>query len=132
MPAPTRRIVAGLALTLLLAGFGLTACGSSGDSGDADLVEGVSKDVDAVDNSFQPGEITVQAGTEIVFSNRGRNDHNIVPADPDQDWGIAVDDFKPGTTADPVRFTEPGTYGYYCSIHGTPTAGMTGTITVEG
>ena len=25
---------------------------------------------------------------------------------------------------------EPGEYAYYCSIHGTKTAGMTGTVTV--
>ncbi len=130
MPAPRRRIVAGLALTLVVGGLGLTACGSSGD--DVELVEGVTENVDALDNSFAPEEITVQAGTEIVFTNRGRNDHNVIPADPDQDWEITVEDFKPGTEVAPIAFDEPGTYGFYCSIHGTATAGMIGTITVEG
>lgn len=132
MPAPRRRVVAGLALTLLIAGLGLTACGSDGGGSDTSLVEGVTENVDALDNSFSPEEITVQAGTEIVFTNRGRNDHNVIPADPDQDWEIPVEDFKPQSEGTSVRFTEPGTYTYYCSIHGTPTAGMTGTITVEG
>ena len=27
-------------------------------------------------------------------------------------------------------FTEPGVYDYYCSIHGTTTAGMVGSVTV--
>lgn len=132
MRAPTRRLTAGLALTLLVGGLGLTACGSDGGGSDTTLVEGVTENVDALDNSFAPEELTVAAGTEIVFTNRGRNDHNVIPADPDQDWSIEVDDFKPGTEATPVRLTEPGTYGFYCSIHGTPTAGMIGTITVEG
>jgi plastocyanin len=129
-PTPNRRLLGLAAVTLLLAGLGLTACGSSGD--DVELVEGVTENVDALDNSFAPEEITVQAGTEIVFTNRGRNDHNVIPADPDEDWEIPVEDFKPGSEGRPVRFTEPGTYDYYCSIHGTATAGMTGSITVEG
>ncbi len=127
---PHRRLLGLAAVSLLLAGLGLTACGSTGD--DVELVEGVTENVDALDNSFAPEEITVQAGTEIVFTNRGRNDHNVIPADPDQDWEITVEDFKPQSEGTPVRFTEPGTYDYYCSIHGTATAGMIGSITVEG
>ena len=124
-----RRLLGLTATTLLLAGLGLTACGG-GD--DVELVEGVTENIDALDNSFAPEEITVQAGTEIIFTNRGRNDHNVIPADEDQDWTIEVEDFKPGAPPVPVRFTEPGTYDYFCSIHGTATAGMIGSITVEG
>ena len=116
------------AAVVLLGGLGLTSCGKD----EVELVEGVTENVDAVDNSFAPEAINVQAGTEVVFTNRGRNDHNVVPADDDQDWAIAVDDLKPGTEAAPIAFDEPGTYDYFCSIHGTATAGMTGTITVEG
>lgn len=133
MPASSRtirrRLVAAVA-ALLVGGLALTACGS--DGGDVELVEGVTENVDALDNSFAPEEITIPAGAEIVFTNRGRNDHNVVPVDEDQDWTIEVDDFKPGAPPIPVRFTEPGTYDYFCSIHGTATAGMTGSITVEG
>lgn len=133
MPASSRTICRRLAATvvaLLVGALALTACGSDGS--DVELVEGVRENVDALDNSFAPEEITIPAGAEIVFTNRGRNDHNVVPADEDQDWTIEVDDFKPGAPPTPVRFTEPGTYDYFCSIHGTATAGMTGSITVEG
>ncbi len=133
MPASSRTIrrrLAATAAALLVGGLALTACGS--DGGDVELVEGVTENVDALDNSFAPEEITIPAGAEIVFTNRGRNDHNVVPVDEDQDWTIEVDDFKPGAPPTPVRFTEPGTYDYFCSIHGTATAGMTGSITVEG
>ena len=127
---PHRRLLGLAATTLLVAGLGLTACGGGGD--DVELVEGVQEDVDALDNSFAPEEITIPAGTEILVANRRRNDHNVIPADPDEDWTIEVDDFKPGAPPTPVRFTEPGTYDYFCSIHGTATAGMIGSITVEG
>ncbi len=133
MPASSRTVRRRLAATvaaLLVGALALTACGS--DGGDVELVEGVRENVDALDNSFAPEEITIPAGAEIVFTNRGRNDHNVVPVDQDQDWTIEVDDFKPGAPPTPVRFTEPGTYDYFCSIHGTATAGMTGSITVEG
>ena len=128
MPASSRTIRRRLAATvaaLLVGALALTACGSDGG-------ESVRENVDALDNSFAPEEITIPAGAEIVFTNRGRNDHNVVPVDEDQDWTIEVDDFKPGAPPTPVRFTEPGTYDYFCSIHGTATAGMTGSITVEG
>jgi plastocyanin len=31
----------------------------------------------------------------------------------------------------PVTFTEAGTYTFFCSVHGTATSGMHGTITVR-
>ena len=83
----------------------------------------------AIDNSFRPEQITVAAGTEVVWTNSGRNDHNVVPVDPDQDFGVDTDDFGPG---DEYRFTfeGPGTYRYFCSLHGNATSGMTGVVEV--
>lgn len=97
----------------------------------------------ALDNSFRPLEYEISAGTEVVFENRGRNDHNILPdqvgnddeltallADGKQDvWGVASTDFAPGNTYSHV-FATPGTYTFYCSIHGSPGAGMYGTLVV--
>lgn len=120
----------------------LGACGddSSDDTGDggaldqgstpASLVEGVEVGVSAIDNTFRPEEIEIEAGTEVVWTNDGRNDHNVLPAEGDE-WGVEVDDFAP----DGVyrhRFTETGTYSYYCSLHGTTEKGMVGTIVVTG
>ena len=47
------------------------------------------------------------------------------------EWGVTVDDFQPGDTFSHV-FSEPGEYRYYCSIHGSDTVGMVGTITITG
>ena len=44
-------------------------------------------------------------------------------------WGAATEDFKPGADYTWV-FTAPGTYAYYCTIHGTKDAGMIGTVVV--
>jgi plastocyanin len=84
--------------------------------------------VTALDNSFRPENIEVAAGTEVVWTNKGRNEHNILHVEGD-DWGVDVDDFQPGA-AYSHTFDEAGVYGYYCSIHGTTSAGMIGTIVV--
>lgn len=92
---------------------------------------GESVTVQVIDNSFRPPELDVAAGTEVVFENRGRNDHNVLPkGDPTGSaWGVQKEQFAPGASYAHV-FTEPGTYAYYCSIHGTDAVGMVGTITV--
>ncbi len=87
--------------------------------------------VRSLDNTFRIADIEVAAGTEVWWVNGGRNDHNVLPVDESQDWGIATADFTPG---DEYRhlFDVPGTYLYYCSIHGTKTVGMIGSVTVLG
>jgi plastocyanin len=78
-----------------------------------------------------PQVTEVAAGTEIVFTNNGRNPHNVVPeGDPKATtWGVLEAAFDPTDTYSQV-FDRPGTYVYYCTIHGSVTAGMVGTITV--
>ena len=84
--------------------------------------------VDAIDNTFRPESIEVPAGTEVEWTNVGRSSHDVLPVDED-DWGAPAGSFEP----DDVyrhRFVEPGTYAYYCSLHGTTTQGMVGTVVV--
>jgi plastocyanin len=85
--------------------------------------------VEALDNSFRTTRQQVAAGTDVMFVNLGRNVHNIVPAGGSSDWGVVQEQFGPGGSYR-VRFTEPGVYPYYCSIHGNETAGMIGEIEV--
>lgn len=87
--------------------------------------------ITALDNNFLPQQISVVAGTEVVFTNNGRNPHNVLPADDPKatTWGALEAAFQPKAVYSHV-FDRPGTYVYYCSIHGTPKAAMFGTITV--
>lgn len=87
--------------------------------------------VQALDNSFRPETVTVSVGTEVLFDNRGRNDHNVLPSDGGDEWGVQVEEFRPGDQYT-VTFDEPGEYPYYCSIHGTADVGMIGTVVVTG
>ena len=100
-------------------------------SGSGVAPNGESVTVQVIDNSFRLAELSITAGTEVVFENRGRNDHNVLPkGDPTGSaWGVQKEQFAPGASYAHV-FAEPGTYAYYCSIHGTDAVGMVGSITV--
>jgi len=113
---------------------------------------GVEIRVIAIDNIFRPELIEVVVGDDVVWENRGMNEHNILsiegpaPGSPVGDsesigwfktaddvlsWGVTTTDFQPGDTFT-YRFAEPGEYRYYCAIHGTARVGMVGTIVVTG
>lgn len=108
----------------------ILACGTSEV---AQTGAGTVVTIESLDNVFRPEVIEIEPGTEVVWVNRGRNAHDVVPTGdgPDNDWGIALSEFTPGTSYSHV-FTEPGEYPYYCSAHGTKTRGMIGTIVVNG
>ena len=128
-----------VAALVAVAAVVLVGCGDdSGDSSsgdqerpaDAVFLEGDDVEILAIDNVFQPEDAAVAAGTTVRWTNNGRNDHNIIPEDEDAAWRVEAEDFVPG---DEVEFTfdEPGTYRYFCSIHGTIDVGMIGTLTIE-
>ena len=119
-------------LTVLVLGSAATlaACGEDGASasGSSVVATGVVVPVVALDNSFRPQALEVHVGDTVSWENRGNNDHNVLSIEGE--WGVEVTEFAPGAVYTHV-FTEPGQYGYYCSIHGSQQAGMVGTITVE-
>ena len=147
---PARRTVLAL-LALLAAAGGAAACGG-GDSegtggasgGDGDglasegdapeppddvvVIDGTAATVQSLDNTFRAPDIQVEPGTTVTWTNDGRNEHDVLPVDGDA-WGVEVEGFQPGDAYEHT-FTEPGVYDYYCSIHGTTSAGMVGSVTV--
>ena len=83
----------------------------------------------ARDNTFVAQYVEVSPGTTVTFANKGQQPHDVLPAVKGTFTGIQPEDFQPGDSGK-VTFDEPGDYSYYCSLHGTPTKGMTGTIRV--
>ena len=88
---------------------------------------------------FVPQQLTVVAGDTVTWVNRTGAEHTVVRCKPAACNGVsggsATSSFAPGTVGAAQgatfshTFTEPGTYVYYCTIHGY--AGMHGTITVS-
>jgi plastocyanin len=66
--------------------------------------------------AFSPKQLSVKAGTTVVWSNDSGTTHNITSdaGDP-ATFTLPVDD---GNTVS-FTFTKPGTYPYHCSIHPT-------------
>ena len=81
------------------------------------------------DNAFEPRNIRVDAGTEIVFELVGRNAHNVLPGVEGAFPEITDPDLVAGDAALVVEAA--GDVPYYCSLHGTATIGMTGYIVAE-
>lgn len=153
------RPMLGLAVAALTFALAAAACGSgddssaglsggqggsdtttAGGSADPDItlpdeivdLTGDPAEVQAIDNTFEAQGVRVPPGTTIRWTNQGRQDHDVVPAgetEPET-WGADVDDFHPGDSYEHT-FTEPGTYNYYCTIHGTEAKGMVGVVVVE-
>ena len=101
------------------------ATGSTGPVGDS-IAPSQTVTVQAIDNTFRPDLIEIAPGTEVVWVNRGRNDHDLMT---DLGFGVTAAEFGPGDEYRHV-FTEPGEYPYHCTIHGTPEVGMIGTVVV--
>lgn len=75
---------------------------------------------------FSPEELTVPAGSTVVWSNTGTLAHTVTADDDSFDSGI----LEPGETFTQT-FNEPGEYQYYCEFHGDPgMLGMAGVIIV--
>ncbi|HLB61187.1 MAG TPA: plastocyanin/azurin family copper-binding protein [Actinomycetota bacterium] len=86
----------------------------------------IAASVSMVDSAFDPADVTVEAGETITWSNDGALPHTATADDGSFDTGT----LDPGDS-DSVRIDEPGTYPYYCTLHGAPGGiGMAGTITV--
>jgi plastocyanin len=81
------------------------------------------------DNFFSPADLSVTAGTTVTWNW----------ADAFAPHNVAPDATQPARSGDPVTaphqysftFDTPGTYRYYCEVHGGPNGtGMSGIIEV--
>ncbi len=79
--------------------------------------------VSMLDDRFDPPTLTVQAGSTVVWTNRGVNPHTSNSDAVLWDSGI-----KSSGQAYSRTFDTPGTFSYNCAIH--RALGMVGTLTV--
>jgi plastocyanin len=84
--------------------------------------------VEVGDNFYRPKELDIVAGTKVTWTNEGKILHNVTPDKKKQKFGTKT--LARGKSYS-YTFKKPGTYGYYCSFHGSPGSGQYGTIVVE-
>jgi plastocyanin/glucose/arabinose dehydrogenase len=77
--------------------------------------------------AFQPMDLTLPVGTTVTWTNNDSVAHSVTWDDKTVDSGL----FGQGETFS-YTFTTAGTYPYYCIPHGSPGAGMHGSVTVTG
>jgi plastocyanin/glucose/arabinose dehydrogenase len=77
--------------------------------------------------AFVPQSITVATGTTVTWTNTDLIQHTVTWDDRSVDSGLLSE----GQTFSHT-FDQPGTYGYFCIPHGSPGAGMFGTVVVTG
>lgn len=76
-----------------------------------------------IDNfTFQPQNVTVQAGTTVTWTNRDDIPHTVVSND-----GVFKSKVRDTDETFSYTFTKAGTYKYFCSLH----PKMTGTVIVQ-
>ena len=98
-------------------------------NGDPDTPEncaGVQATIHISGMSFSPSTVTIDAGQPVCWTWSAPIQHNVKADDGS---------FTSGTPASNGNFqrtfTTPGTYGFYCQVHGSLTGGMRGTIVVR-
>lgn len=99
--------------------------GGDGPNGDGDPVATTS--VSVRDDFFEPMEITASAGATVTWTWEGNDQHNVT-------WVSANLPNSQTQSSGSHQVTLPsdgGQLDYYCTIHGTPTSGMRGSVSVE-
>jgi plastocyanin len=83
--------------------------------------------VDMGDNTYTPNKITVPVGATVSWPQKGQRPHTVTADDSSFDSG----QLDPGAAAFQFTFEEPGTYPYFCTLHGGKGGeGMAGSIIV--
>jgi plastocyanin len=105
-----------------------TGAGAPNTGGSSTQAQPASQSVNMVNTSFNPKQITVKAGTTVVWTNKDTMAHTVTADNNSFDSG----NLNPGDTFK-FTFTKAGTFPYHCKYHGGPNGqGMSGTIIVTG
>ena len=82
---------------------------------------GTTQTVNVQDNSYEPNNLTIQAGATVTWMNRGQRTHTVT-----FDVGRDSGDIAPGGSFS-ATFPHAGTYRYHCHHH----PDMRGTVVVR-
>jgi plastocyanin len=102
-----------IALALALVAFALALAGLRGESASAGGTAQTSTAATVGINGFayHPPTLRIAAGSKVTFSNSSRVTHTATRA-----GSFSTGHIKPGNSVS-VRFKQPGTFAYHCTIH---------------
>ncbi len=104
--------LAGIAVVIALAG-----CGTSGSSARPAAQAAPAAAVTIQTFQFQPGELTVQVGTRVTWTNQDAITHTVTSGTPEARDGRFNSPLAGQGTKFAYTFTQPGTYPYFCDRH---------------
>lgn len=104
-----RLTVAAAALAALATGL---AVGQSALAAGDTRVLMVDNEPDLTNWHFEPAEVTVPAGSTVVWHNKGKEEHSVTADNKSFDSG-----WKPKGGNYQRTFTRPGNYAYHCAPH---------------
>lgn len=90
--------------------------------------------VQVINNAFQPANAQLTAGGTVTFEwASGAGPHNVTPVAPNT-IPASANPAPPGTHDAPYSFSAnfptTGVYAFFCGVHGAPSSGMHGSVTV--
>lgn len=96
-------------------------------------------DVAVIDDAYDPPTIEVTAGDTVEWTHTGSNPHTVTADDGSFDSHPECETFADSADGNCMEqgdtyaetFEAPGEYPYHCRIHGSPGAGMAGTVIVQ-
>jgi plastocyanin len=91
---------------------------------------GTDATVDVADDVFNPTATSVDVGESVTWEWQGSNTHNVTFVNP-INGGSAPASATQATGTYSLTFSTAGDFDYYCTIHGTPTSGMRGSVAVQ-
>jgi plastocyanin len=110
--------------SILLAALVAAAACSDDNGGDGGPGPDPEGDILVENNSFDPSSLEVTQGTSVVWAwSSGGVTHNVTFDDGEQSGNRADGTYT-------RTFATAGTYPYHCTIHGSATSGMRGSVTV--
>lgn len=99
---------------------------------------GTTVEAEVVDTAFKPATLKISVGTTVEWVQTGLAPHSVTAADGSFDSSPDCGSIRADECLGPEdRFThvfdEPGTFIYYCRVHGLPDGtGMAARVVVEG
>jgi plastocyanin len=106
-----------------------TTAPTATETPDADCEDQSGEDITSLemtDNQFEPACLTSSTSSGLHLENNGTNPHTFTIDDSEIDFTV-----QPGqeTNVDGPAPIQAGEYTFYCKFHGSPSGGMSGTIT---